>query len=98
MSAFWDAALANWRECRADFELDLYARYVRAEAECNGVMLNARGVARDVDPLSLFMGPAVRAFAYASDELLEHWLTWPRVTYAQFEAQWSARSREDVGW
>ncbi|MDL9978840.1 hypothetical protein [Microbacterium candidum] len=81
---------AAWRECRADYELALYAQYIRAEAATNGAMLNERGRARGIDPLSLFMGNATRANAYASEELREHWASDPRVTFAAFERSWSA--------
>lgn len=83
-----------WRECREEYDLALYAAYVRAEAVTNGRLLNDRGLARGIDALSLFMGPWARARAYASEELLEHWETDPRVCFAEFERQWAA-SRED---
>lgn len=79
---------AAWRACREDYELALYAQYVRAEAATNGAMLNELGRRRGVDPLSLFMGPERRALAYASEELVEHWARDPRVTFADFERQW----------
>lgn len=85
---------AAWRQCREDYDLSLYAQYVRAEAATNTCLLNARGKARGIDPLSLFMGPAVRAHAYASEELIEHWMSDPRVTFAEFERQWQ-RAREE---
>lgn len=95
MSLMFERALAAWRECRADYELALYAAYVRAEAATNGALLNDRGRARDIDPLSLFMGPEIRAHAYASEELMDHWAIWPRVTFASFERTWH-ESPEDA--
>lgn len=71
---------ASWRECREEYELTLYAQYVRAEAATNACLLNERGRARGIDP--------VRAHAYASEELIEHWATDPRITFAAFERQW----------
>lgn len=91
MSLAIERALADWRECRAEFELELYARYVRAEAETHGALLNARGRARGIDPISLMFGPAARAHAYASDELVEHWASHPRLTFAAFEQAWIAQ-------
>jgi hypothetical protein len=88
MSLHFEAALDQWRECREDYELCLYAQYLRAEAVTNGALLNERGQARGIDALSLFMGPARRAHAYASPELIEHWEKNPRVTFAQFEHEW----------
>lgn len=79
-----------WRECRAAFDDVLYAAYLRAERETNGALLNERGRRAGVDAASLFMGTAVRAYAYASPELVDHWEKHPRTTYAAFERQWVA--------
>lgn len=84
---------AAWRECRAEYGQTLYAQYVAAEEATNGAMLNARGRQKAIDAFTLFMGPEVRALAYASEELVEHWETHPRVTFAKFERQWQ-RERE----
>lgn len=89
MSARIAEAFAEWRECREAFNEVLYANYERAAEACREALLNARGRAADVDPLSLFMGPAVRAHAYASEELIEHWQQYPRMTFAAFERQWA---------
>lgn len=97
MSLFFDEAIALWRECRADYELSLYSQYLRAEAETNCALLNERGRRRGIDPLSLFMGPELRAVAYASEELLEHWAREPRVTFARFEGQWM-RNQQAGAW
>lgn len=87
---------AQWRACREDYELALYAQYLRAEAATNAALLNARGRARQIDPLTLFMGPERRALAYASPELIEHWASDPRVTFAQFERQWQASREAEI--
>lgn len=86
---------AAWRECRAVYDDTLYAQYEAAEEATRGAMLNARGRARGIDAFSLFMGPEVRALAYASEELIEHWATHPRVTFAMFEKQWQ-RNRDEL--
>ncbi|MCT2087345.1 hypothetical protein M3D75_14575 [Microbacterium enclense] len=90
-------AFAVWRECREAFDEVLHAAYTRAEIATNGALLNDRGRRAEVDAVSLFMGPQVRAHAYASPELLEHWEEHPRVTYAEFERQWVA-AREAERW
>jgi len=98
MSLLIAEAFAARRECREDYELALYANYVRAEAATNGALLNERGRKRDIDPFTLFMGNHVRAHAYASAELIEHWETHPRVTFAAFERRWVAeREAELIG-
>ncbi len=86
-SAVFATAIAEWRAIRADYELYLQAAFLAAEEATRGKLLNRRGRRAGVDAYTLFMGPAVRAYAYASDELIEHWRTHPRVTFEQFEAQ-----------
>lgn len=95
MSRLFDRAIDEWRECREDYDMHLYAQYVRAEASTNGAMLNARGQRAGIDALSLFMGNERRALAYASPELIEHWQTTPRVNFAEYERQWLA-ARDEI--
>lgn len=45
-----------------------FERYMAAEAQCRGHMLNKRGQAAGVDPQSLMFGNSKRMQAYASDE------------------------------
>lgn len=87
MSASFDAAVRQWRTLRADFEILREAAYERAETECNGALLNDRGRRAGIDPYSLFMGTRARAYAYASEELIDHWKVYPRLTFAEFESQ-----------
>jgi len=89
-------AFAAWRECRAEYDDTLYAQYVAAEEATRGAMLNARGRAKGIDPFSLFMGNERRALAYASEELVEHWASHPRVTYTKFERQWQAQREVEL--
>lgn len=90
-------AFAQYRECRADYAHHLEHAYAHhLEHATNGVLLNAEGRARGVDALSLFMGPAARAEKYASEELIEHWRTNPRVTFARFEQQWAAQRQWEM--
>ena len=86
-------AFNAWRECRAEYDNTLYAQFVAAEEATRGAMLNARGREKGIDPFSLFMGNETRALAYASEELVEHWETHPRITFAKFERAWQ-RQRE----
>lgn len=83
-------AFSDWRECRAEFELYLESAYERAADATNDRLLNEAGRRAGVKPVSLFMGPAVRAYKYASPELIEHWERYPRMPYQEFERQWSA--------
>jgi hypothetical protein len=99
-SPIFQQALDQWRAMRQDFELLHAAAFDRAVEETRGVMLNARGMRAGIDPWSLFIGPAVRAHAYASEELLDHWSRYPRITVAQYEqqitAQWQHDERESA--
>lgn len=88
MSERFERAMREYRECREAYEDARLAAYLLAEDECRGALLNARGRAAGIDALSLFMGNATRAYAYASPELVEHWRAYPRVTFADFEAGW----------
>ncbi|OOB90316.1 hypothetical protein [Rathayibacter sp. VKM Ac-2630] len=88
-------ALDRWKEMRADFELFLENAYERAETACNGRLLNDRGRRAGVDAYSLFYGTAVRARAYASPELVEHWAKYPRMTVAEYERQWPLPERSE---
>lgn len=95
MSLISDAFMA-WRECRAEYDESLYAQYEAAEEATRGAMLNARGRAKGIDPFSLFMGNETRALAYASEELVEHWETHPRIKYAKFEQRWMRNREEEL--
>jgi len=95
-SPIFAAALERYHAMREDFELVLENAYERAETECNGQLLNERGRRVGVDPYSLFYGPEVRALAYASPELVEHWATHPRMTVSDFERQWLEVERTEA--
>lgn len=87
MSEIFAAAARHWAAVRAEFEIQRENAYARAETECHGVLLNARGKRAGVDPYSLFIGSNTRAYAYASEELIEHWARYPRLTFTAFERQ-----------
>jgi len=96
-SAVFGFARDTWRALRDEFETVRTAAYERAVDETNGALLNARGRAKGVDAWDLFIGPAARANAYASDELRDHWARHGRLTFAEFERQaFDRQSWEDV--
>lgn len=98
-SPIFQQAIDQWRAMRADYELMRDAAFELACNETRGVMLNARGLKAGIDPWSLFIGPAVRAHAYASEELIEHWQRHPRITIEQYERQhttWMQDERESA--
>lgn len=94
MSRIIREAFDLWRDCREEFDAYREAAYARAVDATNGALLNDRGRRAGVDGESLFMGSLVRALAYASPELVEHWQEFPRVTFDEFERQWM-QARED---
>lgn len=83
------SAVEQWRAIRTEFEIVREAAYELAEHETHGQLLNKRGKKAGVDAYSLFIGNEARAFAYASEELIEHWRRHPRLTFAEFESQTS---------
>ena len=88
MSLRFEQAMSEWRECRAAYEDLLYSMHAAAEEATRGAMLSDFGRERGVSTVALFMGPAARAYAYASPELCEWWESHPRVPFADFERQW----------
>lgn len=80
--------LEDLRQCRLEFEDARAAAYEQAEEWCRGALLNALGERRGIDCYSLFMGNARRAYAYASEELVEYWRSHSRMTYTEFKSQW----------
>jgi len=61
--------------------------YLTAEQATNGYLVNRKGMARGINPRSLFTGSEERARRYASEELLEHWQTHGRPTAAMFRGK-----------
>jgi hypothetical protein len=90
VSALVARGFAEWRECRAEFDLALDAAYEAAADATNDRLVNAAGRRAGIDPRSLFYGPERRAQRYASPELLEWWESRPRLTFEAFERQWMA--------
>ena len=87
MSVIYDNAAALYARTKAAYDLVHLSAYVAAETACNGVLLNARGKREGVDPWELFHGTHARAYAHASPELVEHWASYARITYTEFERQ-----------
>ncbi|MDR7113909.1 sirohydrochlorin ferrochelatase [Microbacterium trichothecenolyticum] len=89
-------AFADYRECRDEYTRVLHAQYERAAEACRDALLNERGRRAGIEPITLFMGNRTRAYAYASEELVEYWRERPRLTFAMFERQW--QSARDEQW
>lgn len=88
-SPIFARAVEQYHACRREYGLYLEAAFTRASDETAGALLNDRGRRHGVDAFTLFSGPEVRALAYASEELVEHWKRYPRMTYQSFEAEWA---------
>ncbi|WP_432110793.1 phage minor capsid protein [Streptomyces sp. YPW6] len=74
-------------EIREMYREHVYAQLLAAEDATNGYLLNPKYRASDVDPLSLFSGPAHIAYARASEELKRWWQDHPRLTLAEYTEQ-----------
>lgn len=81
---FFAYAMQLREAAREAFDDHKHAAYLRAEEATNGRMLNARGERNGIDAFDLFEGNEATARAYASPELLEHWRSHTRPTFARF--------------
>ena len=86
-SPFVQHAMQLRDETREAYELHVLTQYDAAERATRGRLLNKRGERKGIDSASLFSGNAIRAYAYASPELVEWWETHPRQSFEQFERQ-----------
>lgn len=84
MSDLIAAAFAKRAELRADYELVLEHQIDTAELITRGNLVNTRGIAAGVTPRDLWTHNATYAHAYASEELIEHWRTTDRMTFADY--------------
>lgn len=84
-SPFVKHALELREEVRDEYLAHEHMQYLAAERATNGRLLNRKGMAKKIDSTSLWRGTATRAYAYASDELKEHWARHPRVNFEEFE-------------
>ncbi|WP_143253878.1 hypothetical protein [Amycolatopsis keratiniphila] len=86
--------LSAEQTCREEYDVHTYTSYLDAETECRGQLLNREGLARGIDPLSLFSGPAARARKYSSEELRAWWARNGRITYTEWRYQWLGRDSD----
>lgn len=91
-----EASRPTRKQARALYDEWVYTQWLQAEEECRGVLLNRRGEAAGIDPVSLFSGPARSAYAYASEELKRWWGAHPRKTQQQFVAEATGQNRRDI--
>jgi hypothetical protein len=80
--------------CREEYDGFVYTNYLAAESECRGQLLTREGVAKGIDPATLFSGPAARARKYASPELRTWWARHGRITYSEWRYQWFGRESD----
>jgi hypothetical protein len=79
------------QRAESEYKDEVYRRWLQAEAETKGVMLNKAGLAAGINERSLFTGPESRVSKYASPELIEYFESHPRPTRASWFG--SAKSR-----
>lgn len=87
-SAIFESAARLYARMRADYEGHLQWTYVAAVEETAGVLVNKAGLAKGIDGYDLFSGNRAYAMKYASEELIEFWKKHPRLTQAEYEANW----------
>lgn len=80
--------------CREEYDAHLSTAYVMAETDCRGQLLSREGLAKGIDPRTLFTGPASRVRAYASEELRTWFGRHGRITYAEWKYQWFGRDSD----
>lgn len=88
MSAIYRWAGDLMAQCREEWAAFVDTQITTAETDLKGVLVNRAGLSRGITADDLFTGPASRAFAYATPELMEWWWDHPRRTFAQFERMW----------
>jgi hypothetical protein len=88
VSAIFEAALEQYRECKAAFEDYRENQYRRALNDLGGHLLNRDGQREGIDTWSLFIGSHQRADKWASEELRAWFAENGRMTYTEFEAQY----------
>lgn len=87
-SAIFEAAARLYAKMRIDYERYLEYAYDTALEGTGGVLVNKQGRALGIDGLDLFSGHKAYAMKYASEELIEFWKKHPRLTQAEYEANW----------
>ena len=80
--------------CREEYDAHLVTAYEVAETDCRGQLLNRAGLAKGIDPQTLFTGPASRVRAYASEELRTWFGRHGRITYVEWKYQWLGRTSD----
>ena len=88
MSVIFAEAASKWSEMSMDFMAYIDSAYSQALEATAGVMVNAEGRAKHIDSYILFRSNRAYARKYASEELLEHWASFPRLTMVEYERQW----------
>jgi len=84
------------REITGIYRERLENEFRAADEACSGYLVNKLGKAEGIDAFSLFTGSEVRAYKYASPELVAHWADMGRLTRASFEAQYLASRGEEL--
>jgi hypothetical protein len=82
------------QSCREEYDSHLATVYEVAETDCRGQLLNRTGLAKGIDPQTLFTGPASRVRAYASEELRTWFGRHGRITYVEWKYQWLGRDSD----
>ena len=96
MSLVFALAADLHREITGIYRERLDNEFRAADEACSGYLVNKLGRAAGVSAWSLFSGSEVRAYKYASPELVAYWADMGRLTRASFEAQYLAARGQEV--
>jgi hypothetical protein len=88
LSAIFAEAAAQWGQMSMDFMSYVDDAYNKALEATAGVLVNAEGRAKKIDGYILFRSNRAFSQKYASEELLEHWNSYPRLTMSEYELRW----------
>ena len=94
MSAIFAEAAQQWGQMSMDFMNYVDDAYNKALEATAGVLVNAEGRAKHIDGYILFRSNRAFSRKYASEELLEHWEQYPRLTMVEYELQWMSSRME----
>lgn len=81
-------------QLRSDYDDYVHVEWLKAEEQCNGVMLNNTGKLAGISPQSLWQGTIARARKYASEELKYYWQRNGRINYSTFRADALGRASD----
>lgn len=88
MGLLFQFAAELTREMKIDYEAAIEAEITAAEEACNGFTVTRAGQREGITTDTVFRGAEATAYKWATPELVNYWISTPRLTLAAFEARW----------